>query len=41
VEWFWSIAKADIACASASKIIRNEIGKKALLQLGVAIPVFA
>jgi len=35
------IAKADIACASASKILRNEIGKKALLQLGVAIPVFA
>jgi putative methanogenesis marker protein 8 len=35
------IAKADIACASASKILREEIGKKALLQLGVAIPVYA
>lgn len=28
------IAKADITCASASKILRREIGKKALLQLG-------
>lgn len=35
------IAKADIACASASKILREEIGKKALLQLGVIIPVYA
>jgi putative methanogenesis marker protein 8 len=35
------IAKADIVCASASKILRNEMGKRALLQLGVAIPVFA
>jgi putative methanogenesis marker protein 8 len=35
------IAKADIACASASKILRNEIGNKALLQLGVTIPVYA
>ncbi|MGQ9506989.1 MAG: methanogenesis marker 8 protein [Candidatus Bathycorpusculaceae bacterium] len=35
------IAKADIACASASKILRNEIGSKALLQLGVTIPVYA
>ncbi|MDH7477277.1 MAG: DUF2099 family protein [Candidatus Bathyarchaeota archaeon] len=35
------IAKADIACASASKILRNEIGTKALLQLGVTIPVYA
>ncbi|MGB9756305.1 MAG: methanogenesis marker 8 protein [Candidatus Bathyarchaeales archaeon] len=35
------IAKADVACASASKILRNEIGSKALLQLGVTIPVYA
>ena len=35
------IAKADVACASASKLLRAEIGKKALLQLGVTIPVFA
>ncbi|MEM0058104.1 MAG: DUF2099 family protein [Candidatus Bathyarchaeia archaeon] len=35
------IAKADIVCASASKIIREEIGEKALLQLGVSIPVYA
>jgi len=35
------IAKADVICASASKIIREEIGKKALLQLGVTIPVYA
>jgi len=35
------IAKADIACASASKLLRTEIGKKAMLQLGVTIPVYA
>jgi len=35
------IAKADIACASASEILRTEIGDKALLQLGVTIPVYA
>jgi putative methanogenesis marker protein 8 len=35
------IAKADIVCASASKLLRDEIGKKALLQLGVTIPVYA
>jgi putative methanogenesis marker protein 8 len=35
------IAKADVACASASKLLRNEIGKKAILQLGVTIPVYA
>jgi putative methanogenesis marker protein 8 len=35
------IAKADVVCASASRIIREEIGKKALLQLGVTIPVYA
>jgi putative methanogenesis marker protein 8 len=35
------IVKADVACASASKMLRTEIGKKALLQLGVTIPVYA
>lgn len=35
------IAKADVVCASASKILRREIGSKALLQLGVTIPVYA
>jgi putative methanogenesis marker protein 8 len=35
------IRKADIACASASRILRNEIGSKAVLQLGVTIPVYA
>lgn len=35
------IAKADVACASASKIVRREIGSEALLQLGVTIPVYA
>jgi putative methanogenesis marker protein 8 len=35
------IAKADVACASASEILRKEIGSKALLQLGVTIPVYA
>ena len=35
------IAKADVVCASASRILREEIGKKALLQLGVTIPVYA
>jgi putative methanogenesis marker protein 8 len=34
------IAKADIACASASKLLRTEIGSNALLQLGVTIPVY-
>ncbi len=35
------IIKADVACASASTILRTEIGSKALLQLGVSIPVYA
>ncbi|MHA1590184.1 MAG: methanogenesis marker 8 protein [Candidatus Njordarchaeales archaeon] len=35
------IAKADLIWSSASKIIRERIGKKALIQLGVGIPVFA
>ncbi|MEM3673410.1 MAG: DUF2099 family protein [Candidatus Bathyarchaeia archaeon] len=34
------IAKADIACASASKILRNDVGSKALMQLGMTIPVY-
>lgn len=35
------IAKADVVCAGASKLLRREIGSKALLQLGVTIPVYA
>ena len=35
------IAKADVACASASKILRQDIGSKALLQVGMTIPVYA
>jgi putative methanogenesis marker protein 8 len=35
------IVRADIVCASASKILRTKIGKNALLQLGVTIPVYA
>jgi putative methanogenesis marker protein 8 len=35
------IAKADIACASASRMLRTKIGNKALLQLGMTIPVYA
>jgi len=35
------INKADVACASASRILRKEIGNKALLQLGVTIPIYA
>lgn len=35
------IARADLVCASASKVVRKEIGRRALLQIGVAIPVYA
>jgi putative methanogenesis marker protein 8 len=35
------IANADVVTASASKIIREQIGPKALMQVGVTIPVFA
>ena len=35
------LAGADVACASASKLVREKIGPKALMQLGVTIPVFA
>ncbi len=35
------VAKVDIACASASIILRTRIGTKSLLQLGVTIPVYA
>ncbi|MBS7616911.1 DUF2099 family protein [Candidatus Bathyarchaeota archaeon] len=35
------IIKADVVCASASKILREKIGKNALIQLGVTIPVYA
>jgi len=32
---------ADVVCASASRLIREKVGPKALLQLGLTIPVFA
>ncbi|MGD0495850.1 MAG: DUF2099 family protein [Candidatus Bathyarchaeia archaeon] len=35
------VAKADVVCASASTILRKEIGPNALLQVGVTIPVYA
>ena len=35
------VLKADLVCAGASKLVRQEIGKKALMQLGVTIPIFA
>ncbi len=35
------VVRADVVCASASKVVREEIGKRALLQLGVTIPVYA
>ena len=35
------VAKADVVCASASTILRKEIGRDALLQVGVSIPVYA
>ncbi len=35
------IQKSDLVWASASKIIREIIGQKAVLQLGIRIPVFA
>ena len=35
------VANADIVTASASRAIREQLGPKALMQLGVTIPVFA
>jgi len=35
------VADADIVTASASQVIRKQIGSKALMQIGVTIPVFA
>lgn len=35
------VVKADVVCASASTILRKEIGRNALLQVGVTIPVYA
>ncbi len=32
---------ADIVCSSASRLVLRRIGKRALMQLGVGIPVFA
>jgi len=34
------ILKSDLVWASASKLIREHVGKKSLMQLGVGIPVF-
>lgn len=35
------VLDADVVCASASRLIRQRVGPKALVQLGVSIPVFA
>jgi len=35
------LSYADIVCASASRLIREKVAPKALMQLGVTIPVFA
>jgi putative methanogenesis marker protein 8 len=35
------IANADLVIASASKLIREQIAPKALMQIGVTVPVFA
>jgi len=35
------IMKADLVCASASQILRERVGSKALIQIGVTIPIFA
>jgi len=35
------LLKADIVCASASKLVRRLVGSKAQMQLGVSIPIFA
>ncbi|MEM0011128.1 MAG: DUF2099 family protein [Candidatus Bathyarchaeia archaeon] len=34
------VSGADVVCASASRIIREVVGPRALMQLGTAIPVF-
>ena len=34
------LGQADVVCASASRLIREHIGPRALAQLGVSIPVF-
>ena len=35
------VAKVDVTCASASKMLRVDIDNKAPLQLGVTIPAYA
>jgi len=35
------LMEVDVVCASASRLIREKVGPKALLQLGLTIPVFA
>lgn len=37
----WSASEADVVCASTSTVIGKEIGRRALLQLGLTIPVYA
>jgi putative methanogenesis marker protein 8 len=34
------IVKADVICASASRILRTKVAEKALMQVGVTIPVY-
>ena len=34
------LERADVVCSSASRLIRERVGPKALMQLGVSIPVF-
>jgi len=35
------ITKADVVCASASKILQTEVGSGALVQGGVTMPICA
>jgi len=35
------IMNADLVCASASRILRERVGPKAIMQIGVTIPIFA
>ena len=35
------IANADIDCASASRTLRTRLGRNALMQLGMTIPVYS
>ena len=35
------VMNADLVCASASRIIRERVGPRALMQIGVTIPIFS